>query len=157
MKKSLLLLVFAVLSFGLFAQSNINGFRNWKWDKKISEVSEDLISSKNKLPRFNAYDKKSEDFHFQGLIAHLITYGFRDGKFAAVNIGIYNKDLDNIVKIFTKKYGKPRKVDTPFLVNYEWHLKSSDISITYLPSKKGDKNTSIGISKKRDSQRKVFR
>ncbi|MFC2120150.1 hypothetical protein ACFLTI_00990 [Bacteroidota bacterium] len=156
MKKALLAFMLAVFSIGLFGQSDINGFRDWDWDIEFSTVSRDLTPSKNKLPRFKAYDKKTENLSFEEITAHLITYGFKNGKFAAVNIGIFNKDLDHIVKVFTKNYGKPRKVDTPFLMNYEWHLKSADISISHFPSKKGEKNTSIGISKKRASQRKLY-
>jgi len=157
MRKALLVLVLAIFNIGLFAQSDISGFRNWKWDLPFSQVSEKLTPSKEKLPRFDAFDKKVEVYNFEDVTAHLITYGFKDDKFTAVNISIYNKDLKHILKVFTKKYGPPKMVDTPFLKKYDWQLKSSDLSITYLPSKKGDKNTSIGISKKREKLRKVFK
>lgn len=157
MRKALLVLVFAIFNVGLFAQSDISGFRNWKWNMPFSKVSVKLTPSKKKLPRFDAFNKKIEDYLFEDVTAQNITYGFKDDKFTAVNISIFNKDLKHILKVFTKKFGPPKMVDTPFLKKYEWHLKSSDLSITYLPSQKGDKNTSIGISKKREKLRKVFK
>lgn len=156
MKKLLFILLLFVPFTGLIAQADVDGFRNWKWGLEYSEVAKRLTPSKNRLPRFTAYDKLSENYHFEGIKAHLINYGFRDDIFSGVNIGIFNKDLDHIVKVFTKKYGEPKKIDTPVVINYEWHLKSGNISITYLPFKKGNKNTSIGISKKRKRSEKLF-
>jgi len=157
MKKTIFIILFFISFSGIQAQSDAEGFRNWKWGLKYTEVSDRLKPSKNRLPRLKAFDKKSENFNFEGIKVHTISYGFRDELFAGVNIGIYNKDLDHILAVFKKKYGEPRKIDTPILVNYEWHLKSGDISISYFPSKKGSKNTSIGISKKREKSEGLFK
>ena len=157
MKKLIFILLFFTTLTGLKAQVDVDGFRNWKWGMDYSELSSRLRSSSNRLPRFKTYDKISENYNFEGIKAHSITYGFRDGIFSGVSIGIKNTDLDHIVSVFTTKYGKPKKIDTAIVVNYDWHSKSGDISITYLPLLKGNKHTTIGISKKKDKSEKILR
>ena len=149
MKKSILIMLVLFLSSGLFAQNDIDGFRGLKWGTPFSDLSEKLVPSKNKTPGFKGYDMKDENFSFEGITAHTITYVFKKNLLYGVNIGVFNKDLDKLVAVFTGKYGDPKVTDTPFLVNYEWHLEKTDIAITNFPTNKSDKSTTIAIGKKK--------
>ncbi len=122
-----------------------DGFRGIKWGTPLSELESKMVKSENRIPPYDGYDMKNEDLNYLGVTARLITYGFKKGKLMAVNIGIYKKDLEKIVSVYTKQYGEPKKIDTFIFKNYEWHLKIVDIGITSLP---GKANTTIGISKK---------
>jgi hypothetical protein len=146
MKKYLPILL--LLCFTLsFPQEQIDGFRGWKWGTPLEYVESQLKKSSNKLPGFVAYEKINENLTYEGLKARLITYGFKKKKFKAVNIGLKNADLDKIVAIYTKKYGEPKKTETPFFTNWEWHISTADISVAYFPSKKED-GVTIGIKGK---------
>lgn len=140
-----LLLLFSTL---IYSQEQLDGFRDWKWGTMLKDVESQLKKSSNKLPGFAAYDKIDEDLKFEGLEVRLITYGFKKKVFRAVNIGVKTSDLDKIVEIFTKKYGEPKKTETSFLTNWEWHLNSADMSITYFPTAKED-GVTIGIKGKK--------
>ncbi len=140
-------ILFLLCSTITYSQKQIDGFRGWKWDTPLEDIESQLKKSSNKLPRYAAYDKIDEDLTFEGLQARLITYGFKKKKLKVVNIGLKNTDLDKIVKIFTKKYGKPKKTETPFFTNWEWHISTADMSISYFPSKKED-GVTIGIKGK---------
>jgi len=122
-----------------------DGFRGINWGTPLSELGDKMVKSENSVPPYDGYDMKTEDFNYLGVTARLITYGFKKGKFMAVNIGIYKKDLEKIVSVYTKQYGEPKKVDAFIFKNYEWHLKNVDIGITSFP---GEANTTIGISKR---------
>lgn len=147
MKKYLVFLILISSSI-VYSQEQITGFGGWEWGTPLVDVESQLTKSSNKLPGFAAYDKINEELTFEGLDARLITYGFKKKVFRAVNIGLKNSDLDKIVEIFTEKYGEPKKTETPFLTNWEWHISSADMSITYLPSKKED-GVTIGIKGKK--------
>lgn len=131
----------------IYSQEQIEGFGGWKWGTPLADIESQLKKSSNKLPGYASYDKIDDDLNFEGLQARLITYGFKKKALKVVNIGINNADLDKIVEIFTSKYGEPKKTETPFLTNWEWHINSADISIAYLPSKK-ENGVTIGIKGK---------
>jgi hypothetical protein len=157
MKKNIFLLIIFCLPFFSFAQSHadVDGFRGIKWDTPMSDFSFDLVKSKNRIPGYKAFDKKSgENFNFEGITAHTITYAFEDEVFYAINIGIKKKDLKTIVAKFTTKYGEPKVKDSPIVVNYEWYLDKTMISVTYLPMVQGEKTVSIGMGKPKDMHKK---
>ena len=156
MKKSFLLLLIFSLPFFSFGQTHadIDGFRGIKWDTPKSDFSFELVKSKNRIPGYKAYDKKGENFNFEGITAHTITYAFEDELFYAINIGIEKKDLKAIIAKFTSKYGEPKAKESPIIVNYEWYLEKTMISVTYLPMVQGTKTVTIGIGKLKDRSKK---
>lgn len=157
MKKSVFLFLIFCIPFLSSAQTHldIDGFRGLKWGSPMSDFSFELVKSKNRIPPYKPFDRKSgEDFMVDGVEAHTITYAFDDELFAAVNIGIEKKDLETIVSAYTLKFGEPIVKDSPIIVNYEWHLEKSMISVTYLPLVEGTKTVSIGIGKLRDFHKK---
>ncbi len=132
-------------SFCLNAQS-VDDFRGWKWGTPFSQLESELVKSKNKLPGFKAYDKIGDLLEFEGCKARLITYGFKKDVFRIVNIGLYSDDIEKITRIFTEKYGEPKVSELGLLKNWEWQLKTADISIAYIKSKKD--GITIGIKGK---------
>lgn len=142
----ILLLVFIMGTLYSQCQS-IDGFRGWKWGTPYSEVETELIKSRNKIPGFKAYDKIGDKLEYEGMQVRLITYGFKKNVFKAINIGMYSKDIDAIIEVFTKKYGKPKQTEMEFLKNWEWHLENADISVAFIPTKK-ENGISVGIKGK---------
>ena len=55
---------------------------------------------------------------------------------------------------FTSKYGEPKAKESPIIVNYEWYLEKTMISVTYLPMIQGTKTVTIGIGKLKDRHKK---
>jgi hypothetical protein len=156
MKKVVLLLLicFPLISFSQ-TDAGIDGFRGLKWGTPMSDFPFELVKSKNRIPPYKAYDRKSgEDFMYEGIRVHTLTYAFDDNTFAAVNIGILHAQLEDMVERFTNKFGTPTVKESPIIVNYEWYLEKSMISITYLPMVQSEKNVSIGIGKLRDFHKK---
>ncbi|MBN2235932.1 MAG: hypothetical protein JW729_00140 [Bacteroidales bacterium] len=156
MKNIFFIVIIFLLPLGMYGQTDIGvqGFRGLNWGTLKSDFPFDLVKSKNKIPGHAAFDRVDEDFSFEGIKAHTITYAFDDDVFFAVNIGINKKDLDKVVEKFTAKYGEPKVKDSPIVINYEWFLEKSMISITYLPMLDSDKSVSIGIGKPQDFHEK---
>ena len=147
--KKIITIIFLFASIGLFAQNYESGFKDLIWGTALEEVQNQFTASSNKIPPFKGYDKVNDDLSFEGITAHSITYGFKKGMLGGINVVINNTDLENIVSVFSERYGDPKKTDTPFLVNYEWHMEKFRIAMTYLPTKPGDANVTIGISKRK--------
>ena len=150
MKSIILFLSFLLLLGFCFAEEKAEGdFRDLTWGTPFSELQDQLVKSSNKMPRFKSYELKNDVLEYEGIAVHLISYGFRKGKLEAVSVGLYNKDVEAVVAVLTEKYGEPKKVETPLLMNWEWHPERSDIAVSYFPTKKGDKGAAIGFSKSR--------
>lgn len=146
--KTILLLTFAVFSFGLFAQDYSKGFKDMDWGTKLSEVSDQFTKSDNKIPPLKGYDKNDEDLSFEGFMAELITYGFKKEALKGVNIVIKDEKLDELVQLWTERYGDPKVTEAGFLKNFEWHKDKFRLTISHFPNKAGDANTTIGIAAK---------
>ncbi|MCH8904380.1 MAG: hypothetical protein IIA45_10750 [Bacteroidetes bacterium] len=149
MRAIALLIIFALSTGLLYSQTDLTGFRGIEWGTPFEEISEKLTPSKNKTPGVKGYDMKDNDYNFEGVVAHTMTYGFKKDKFHGVNIGVYNKDLETVVASLTEKYGEPKVTKTPILDNYEWHLPSTSITLTYFMMTKSEEGVTIGFSKSR--------
>ncbi|MCK5169054.1 MAG: hypothetical protein KAQ75_04170 [Bacteroidales bacterium] len=147
--KKLATIIFLFASIGIFAQNYETGFKDLAWDTALEDVQDQFTASNNKIPPFKGYDKVNDDLSFEGITAQTITYGFKKGKLGGVNVVIKNSELEQLVSVITERYGDPKKTDTPFLVNYEWHMEKFRFTITYLPTKPGDANVTMGISKRK--------
>lgn len=149
MKKNFFMLMVFCLPFLLLAQTetDIDGFRGLKWDTPKSEFQFELVKSKNKTPGYQGFDRVDEDLTFEGVKAHVITYVFDGETFVGINIGIEKQDLESVLNAFKIKYGEPIVKDTPFLINYEYYLEKTMISITFFPMMEGTKTVSIGMGK----------
>jgi hypothetical protein len=146
--KSLFITLFILSSFTILAQDYNMGFKNLNWGTTLEEVSDQFTKSENKVPPMKGYDKINEDFTFEDITAEMITYGFKKEKFKGVNILIKDEHLNQLIELWTTKYGEPKLTDAGFLKNYEWHLESFRMTISHFPQKDGDANTTIGIMQK---------
>ncbi len=105
-----LVTILTILFIGqLYAQDDITGFRGVLWGTPMTEMDGEFIRSTNKVPPYKGYDKKDENFSYEGVTPHSITYGFKKDIFKGVNLGFYDKDLEKLLGILTKKYGEPQE------------------------------------------------
>jgi len=147
MKKIIQLVLLVMLCPVVYAQSDLNGFRNFTWDTPFTQMSEGMVKSKSITPGYESYEKTGDNLLFEGLTSRSILYLFKKGLFKGVTIGLYNKDVDVAVQKLTKKYGEPKYTETPFLKNWEWHLNSAIIALSFFPTNKNDESAAIGIRK----------
>jgi hypothetical protein len=85
---------------------------------------------------------------FEGIEVDNIIYLFKRNSFVAATVAMHNDNLENIVALFTSKYGEPTVTDAFVLTNYEWHISTVDIAITHLPSAARGIGTSVQIKGK---------
>ena len=145
--KFILSILISAFTLSLSAQEAVDGFRDWKWGISLSEVESKLKPSDNKMPSMKSYElKEGEDLTLEGMELRMISYGFKKDKFEMASIGIYLKDVDALVKMYSEKYGEAKKTDVGFMVNYEWHPSGADISLVRISSGENE-NSVIGIRK----------
>ncbi|MBT3423992.1 MAG: hypothetical protein HOG05_09115 [Bacteroidetes bacterium] len=147
MQKLFTLILFIALASSTFAQ--VNSYNGYKWGTPYSEMEDKLVPSDNKIPGYKSYEMKNQEMKFEGFTVHTLSYVFKKNVFYGVNIGFYSKDKETILALLTKKYGEPKAVETPFVVNYEWHLEKTAMALTYLPTNQGDKSLSFTMGKKK--------
>ena len=141
--KAFLLSLLMVIGITVVAQEQINSFRGWDWGISFEEVSDQLVAAKTKTTMgMKPFNKVNEELKYEGLEVDNIIYLFKKKKFVAATVALHNDNLDNIVEIFTAKYGEPKVTNAFVLTNYEWHISSADIAIAHIPSA----SKGIGVS-----------
>lgn len=123
-----------------------DGFDCELWGTPLDEMQGELVKSKNNTPKLDPYDKVNGKTDYEGIKTATITYCFKNGLFQGVNMALYNKDINKIVKLWTDDFGEPKVVDgAGFFTNYEWHLEGLLLTITYIPKKEDGIGVALGI------------
>ncbi len=146
--KTMLIIVLAFVSSLVMAQTDVDGFREYKLGTPFDDMSEGLIKSSSLNPGFKGYEKPGDDMMFEGIEAHTIIYLFKKKKLHVVSIGIHNDDVEKAAAAFTAKYGEPSFTENAFIKNYEWEFPSSKIVLSHFLTNPSEKSAAIGIRKK---------
>lgn len=142
-------MAFLITSSIIFAQADIDGFRDYKWDTPFSKMSEGMKATSSKTPGFKGYEKDGDNLTYNGFKAKSIIYLFKKDLFIGVTIALSNDDYDKVVKYYTNKYGESKYTEMPFLKNHEWHSDKSMVTIAFLPTNKDDHSVALSIGKER--------
>ncbi len=59
------------------AQTDVDGFREYKLGTPFDEMSEGLVKSSSMNPGYKGYEKPGDDMMFEGIEAHTIIYMFK--------------------------------------------------------------------------------
>lgn len=147
--KVLLLSVLIIMSSSVIAQEELTSFRGWDWGISFDEVSSELTPAKTRTTMgMKPFNKVNEELTYEGIEVDNIIYLFKKQKFVAATVAMHNDNLENIVKIFTTKYGEPKVVDAFVLTNYEWHISTADIAIAHISSASNGIGVSVQIKGK---------
>ncbi len=146
--KTILILLFASFSSLVLAQTDVDGFRQYKLGTPFEEMSEGMVKSSSLNPGYQGYEKLGDDMMFEGIEAHTIIYMFKKKKLHVVSIGIHNDDVEKAAAALTAKYGDPSFTENAFIKNYEWEFPSSKIVLSHFLTNPSEKSAAIGIRKR---------
>ena len=109
------------------------------WGKAISALKGNFVPNGETIYGCDGYVNLEEDYNFLGITAHSITYGFCNNKLTSVKVGMFNKDLTDIVGYLTSNYDKPEIAMNNGIVTYKWTSSSMMAVLLY------DKNNGKGV------------
>jgi len=75
--KTMLIIVLAFVSSLVMAQTDVDGFREYKLGTPFDDMSEGLTKSSSLNPGFKGYEKPGDDMMFEGIEAHTTIYLFK--------------------------------------------------------------------------------
>ncbi|MDA3880811.1 MAG: hypothetical protein PF436_10520 [Prolixibacteraceae bacterium] len=147
--KTIYTLLALFMSMGLFAQEELTSFRGWEWGTSYNELESQLTPADTRTTLgMKPFHKIDEELNFEGIDVDNIIYLFKRNKFVAATVAMHNDHLDEIIKVFTEKYGEPKVVEAFVLTNHEWHIPTADIVITKIPSASNGIGVSVQIKGK---------
>ncbi|MBT7993551.1 MAG: hypothetical protein HN691_01625 [Bacteroidetes bacterium] len=110
-----------------------------KFGTSLADLPDEYISTETMFAESQVFINLNESFDYEGFTAHDVIYGVKDSILTAIKIGLYRKDVDQIIDYFTNTYGRVSKKEENSILVYSWNKDSIHVYMTF------DQNNGKGI------------